>query len=303
MTTPGIASRAPECVACRAGLAPLGEVRGGRYAFCCRCGTVQLEQPPGALELAELYARDYRRSGHYTTDPERHFARRAPVFRQVAALVEKLHPAGDPRPVVELGCGWGGLGLELRERGIPWLGLELAADAVAYARGRGLEVVRGELADLPSVAARTYALVAVLEHLPAPESTLREIRTRLPPDGAIVLQVPTAGIPRVVGRLLSRLRPGRRLPEFFGSLAAPWHLWLPSPAGLRALAERVGLVVESVAPCRSGRDHGPRRHVQRLNDVVGTAGFRLLGERWPFVMAHLFVLRPRGQTPPHAEIG
>ncbi len=57
-----------------------------------------------------------------------------------------------------------------------------------------------------------------------------------------------------------------------------------------------GLHLTSVVPSRSGRQPDWRRGLQVANELVATAGHRLLGERWPLAMAHVFVLR-KGEIP------
>jgi SAM-dependent methyltransferase len=287
------------CLACGQALAPLGAVAGGTYGWCAACGSVALLDRPSSARLAELYRDAYPRSGHYGGEGARHLRARQRVFSQVADELVRDRPPGENRQVIELGAGWGGLAAELARRQVPYRGFEPNPELAAWARERGLAVETGELATFEPGAPEgleSIVLVAVFEHLADPEAALRRFARLLPVDGRIVLQVPTAGIPRFVGRILRRF--GRRdLPGFFGTLAAPWHLLLVSPAGMRRLAERTGLELVRVRPSLSGRDGGLRSLMQLTNELVARAGCALFGERWPLVQAHLFTLRKARRQP------
>ena len=283
------------CLVCPGAVRALGTRPGGDYAVCSSCGTVQLATLPTPEALEQAYRESYRQSGHWCGEAEVDARRRANVDRALADLIVGLHPPDDPRFVVEIGAGWGSLGSELVKREIPYQGIEPSADMAEYARSKGLDVHSGFLHEvsLPS-AIRTFVLVAVYEHLLDQEELLREMAARLDPeDGAILILSPTPGIPRLVGRLLSALRPRRPLPEMFSMLAPPWHTCLTSPQGLRLQAERNGLSVELVRPAPSGRDGGLRSVLQRAADVVARGGHGIFGERWPLVLSHVFVLRAR----------
>jgi cyclopropane fatty-acyl-phospholipid synthase-like methyltransferase len=201
--------------------------------------------------------------------------------------------------VVELGAGWGSLARLFVERGVPYLGIEPNDVMVASAAREGLPVILGAvstLADTATVGDDVDCIVsmAVFEHLSEPESALRLMGQTVKPGGRVVVQCPTAGIPRTMGGLAHHLFPDRDLPSFFGSLAPPWHVLLPSPRGMGSMAARCGLDIIEVSTSRSGRARGARQVLQRINEAVALVGSRSFGESWPLTMAHLFVLeRPR----------
>lgn len=291
--------RAERCVVCRGALQPLGQRKGATYAACRTCGGVQMSPLPTEAELMKLYEKDYHAAGHYDLDPELSRRHRQNICRYVARLVASLHPPDDPRPVLELGAGWGTLGLALQELGATYWGVEPSATMSSYSLAQGLEVKHGGLETVeqdPELAGRLRAIVtmSVYEHLPDQLGTLRRLAKLLPPDGAIVIQCPTASVPRMVGRFYQRFASGRELPEVYGFFCPPWHVSFPTIQGLRIQAGQCGLVLESVAASPSGRlPDWKLRALQILQETVARAGHSLFGESWPFSMCHVFVLRPK----------
>ena len=284
------------CLACSGPLKLLGIEGGGRYAWCVDCGAVQLHPVPDPEGLHELYRSAYADAGHYYGDASAHEAELGRVCRQVAGLVLAQHTAADPRFVVEVGAGWGTLTRLLAEAGVPVVALEPSAALARSARERGLPVREGDLAVVErdtDLAGRVRAFVsmAVYEHLADQGDHLRRLAALLPGDGAVVLQCPTAGIPRLVGRALRRVAPARELPSLGGSLAAPWHVCLPTPLSMSAQARAAGLVVTAVEPSLSGRRSDWRRILQAGNEWVARVGHALAGPRWPLSTGHVFVLR------------
>lgn len=285
---------ASDCMVCGSGLEALGRRGGGTYAWCRACGSVQLVPVPDPNELAAAYRSSYHEAGHYLGDPDAHLRERWRVCKQLGDVTRRWLPAG--RGVVELGAGWGSLGVILAERGIPYVGFEPNPVLAGAASHRGVDVRIGDLSTLErdrplQERLGVIALMSVYEHFARPSSELARLAAILPNDGALVVQVPTAGIPRTVGRWLRRLLPGRELPSFFGSLAPPWHVYLPTPRSLALQAEACRLQVREIQVSRSGRSPGARRLLQATNEVLGRGGHALFGPGWPFAMAHVFVLQ------------
>jgi len=287
------------CVVCEGSLHDLGQRASFVYAACDSCGSVQLVPLPDESELERLYREEYHAAGHYDADPELSVRNRRRICRFVARRLAALYPKEDTRLVVELGAGWGTLGLALGEVGIPYLGLEPSEVMCAHAAGLGLQMINGGIERLEQdseLRSRIRAIVtmSVYEHLTDQVGVLRRMASLLPQDGAILIQAPTASLPRMVGRLMHRVIPNRELPSLLGFFAPPWHVCLPTPTGLRLQANRADLVLEAVDASPTGRyaDWG-RRSLQVLQEAVGRGGHRLLGERWPLSTAHVFLLRPK----------
>ena len=298
-TMPRAALEPAACTVCSAPLRDLGRRHEYHYAMCAQCGSVQLVPIPSQPELDELYRTAYHSSGHYDTDPELSRQHRWRVCRYVARRMAEQRRPDDTRVVVELGAGWGTLGLALRDEGIPYLGLEPSVAMCEHATSLGLDMRNGGLEVLesdPALAGRIWAVatMSVYEHLPNQLDVLKRTAALLPPDGLVLIQCPTASVPRLVGRVLRRLAPRHELPSLIGFFEPPWHILFPTPSSLRLQAEQCDLVLESVQASPSGRYHDRfRRWLQVLQEAVARGGHRLWGERWPLSMAHVFVLRPR----------
>ncbi len=281
-------------------LLPLGRRKGSAYAYCFQCGSVQLVPLPTKEKLARLYREEYHESGHYHLAAEANEKQRRHLNSRIASLIASLHPSTDRRLVVELGTGWGSLGLEIIGRGLSYLGLEPSTTMCQAAKERGLDVRQGSLETLESDSAlqgrvRTFVTLSVYEHLVDQTDALRRMAAVLPPEGRIVIQCPTASVPRIVGRWQRRLAPRRELPSLLGIFAPPWHVCMPSIQGVRLQAARTGLVVERVLASPSGRNSRLSvRLAQILQETVARSGHRLFGEGWPISACHIFVLRHAG---------
>jgi hypothetical protein len=137
---------ASACLVCGSRLEGLGRRGEGAYAWCRACGSVQLVPTPDPEELAAAYRSTYHDAGHYAVDPDAHLRERRRVCEQVGDVIERWLPAG--KQVVELGAGWGSLGLTLAERGIAWVGFEPNPVLAEAATRRGLDVHVGDLSAL-----------------------------------------------------------------------------------------------------------------------------------------------------------
>lgn len=132
--------------------------------------------------------------------------------------------------LLDVGCGVGTALWRLRAFGWRVRGVELDDGAATIGRQHGLDITTGTLFDaaLPAASFDVVRLSHVLEHVPSPLTTLREIHRVLVPGGCLVLAVPNfdaAGLAQ------------------YGScwfpLELPRHLFHFTPAALRRLL-RVG---------------------------------------------------------------
>jgi SAM-dependent methyltransferase len=164
--------------------------------------------------------------------------------------------------VLDVGCGTGSHLDAARRLGWEAYGVEISPAASQIARETlGLAVVTGALEDAgyPDAHFDVVSLFHVLEHLPDPVGTLREVARVLRPGGLALLAVPNH----------------RSLAAFaFRSRWFPWevprHLYHFSPASLAALLDRVAAL-----------------RLVRINYVPVPAGFTLsweyLGRDHPWV--------------------
>jgi len=107
-------------------------------------------------------------------------------------LLSRNPSGGKELPALDVGCGPGGMLLEL-QRSRPTVGLDLSLEALKFARGRGCRwLVRGDAQKLP-VKPNSFGLITaldLLEHLEDDLRALKEMRTALAPGGKLLLTVP-----------------------------------------------------------------------------------------------------------------
>jgi SAM-dependent methyltransferase len=107
-------------------------------------------------------------------------------------LLDHLLPRGRKLSSLDVGCGFGGMILELQRYG-PAAGVDIFPEAVEVCRRRGIEDVReGSAYELP-VGDAGYDLVAFfdcIEHLDDDLAALRESYRALRPGGHVVVTVP-----------------------------------------------------------------------------------------------------------------
>ncbi len=149
---------------------------------------LQAEAPPP--QVARSAARAAADST-YTAFENRFRGSREAVRARQADYVEILRGHG---PVVDLGCGRGEILDLLRSAGIEARGVEGNAHAVRECRGKGLDVVEGDLVEFVrgQVSGGLGAVFAaqVAEHLPPPvlAALLAEAHRALRPGGLLVLE-------------------------------------------------------------------------------------------------------------------
>lgn len=127
----------------------------------------------------------------------------------ICDLVAERSPAQLPK-VLDLGCGSGRLGEALKARGVAALvdGIELNGPAAEQASER-LDRVWAEDLSLfdwskPGLQYDVVIAADILEHLPDPWKTLREVREVLAPRGRVIGSIPNIRYWKVIADLLLR---------------------------------------------------------------------------------------------------
>ena len=137
----------------------------------------------------------------------------------------------DHAPVVDIGCGAGGLLAALREAGIEARGVDLDAGMVAEARAAGLDVVQGDglsfLASLPDASVGAITAIHVIEHLEFADLCrfLDLAAAKLAPGGVLVCETPNPTALIVLGH---------------SYILDPTHKWPLHPSLVTFLCERAG---------------------------------------------------------------
>src|SRR5687768_2044001 len=159
--------------------------------FCYNCRLTVTTPMPSTEDLSRYYPQTYYGSG-----------RRFPHI--VEWLLDMLYDfraarigAGrEPGKVLDIGCGRGLLLNKLRQRGWDPQGTELSEEAATYARDRldlPFTTETLEEAHFPDNEFDLVILWHVLEHVPDPRGTLREIGRVLKPGGTLLVAVPNFG--------------------------------------------------------------------------------------------------------------
>lgn len=166
---------------------------------CDRCGLVRCGTTLTPERLSDFYRDQYTLS----IQPEHIFyASTGPVSRSQAICDWIVTETGDDpwlraSRVLEVGAGSGALLAQFRERfpDSAFEGFELSQQAVAVARGRGLEMHSDALDVLPRATYDLVYAVGVIEHVPSPKAFLDDLWTRLRPGGQLILCQPTQDTP------------------------------------------------------------------------------------------------------------
>ncbi len=192
---------------------------------CPRCALAFLSPRPTARELARYY-------------PPIYYGSRRSIFEHItialrAHRVERIH-GRSPGRVLDIGCGHGGMLRTLRARGWQVVGTEFGARP-PQSPDDDLDVryTPLEACGLPGASFDVVTMWHVLEHMPDPLATLREIRRLLAPTGRLLVAVPN------FGSLQARLTG----PHWF-HLDVPRHLFHFRPEDLTTLLARAGFQVE-----------------------------------------------------------
>ncbi len=165
--------------------------------------------------------------------------------RFVATLAGEIVSWLDPKPgerILDLGCGDGALTEELVRSGATVVGIDPAADLLAAARARGLDVRHGDARALPFSAEFDAVFSnAVLHWVPEAEQAAASIRRALKPSGRFVAEFGGHGNVAAIATAL------RAAAWRFGgdpALAAPW--FNPTAAEYGAILERQRLRVDRI---------------------------------------------------------
>jgi SAM-dependent methyltransferase len=163
------------------------------YWLCSRCGLVFQSPRLTAPAMERLYRFEYRRRSHSREgDPRKDRWVQERRAEHLAEAVRRLHPG--VKRHLDLGSSSGELLARIsRAFGSRGLGVEPGEADRVEAAGAGLQVV-ASIEQIPPQAEGSFDLITlshVLEHLPDPVETLREMRTRwLAGDGLLLIETP-----------------------------------------------------------------------------------------------------------------
>lgn len=196
--------------------------------ICLACGLVSHMPVPGQEEIADYYARHYRRDYHGETTPSPRRIMRA--WKNGERIHAQLAPHLKPgMSVFEIGAGIGCTVKVFEQSGFQASGIEPNEDFNRFTRERlKAKVANTNLFDLPQQAKHDMVLlIHVIEHFTSPTKALLHIRSLLNDDGLLYVECPNLAAPFAT----------------FGRLFHYAHIYNFTPATLAALAAKCGFEV------------------------------------------------------------
>ena len=227
-----------------------------RYRVCAECGSMDLLLDPG--DEAALYGDGYYSfEGKTPSSVERRIiglrnrlelAGRGilgraislvwpgPQHRSIRRLIDgKIgRPLQKSARILDVGCGAGKWLKELSAQGFPTLP-GVAPFLPATAPSGSVRLIKGDVQDIDG----RFDLVTIhhaFEHIPDGETALTALKDKLDDNGGVIVRIP-----------LGASYGWRKYGGYWVQLDAPRHAHLYSPAGMKALADRVGLEARDVA--------------------------------------------------------
>jgi SAM-dependent methyltransferase len=205
---------------------------------CASCGLAFTEPRIGTEDFATYYPETYS-AYEPNARPKPSLGERIGALNR--ELLVRYGPYRDvwrrpPGRLLDVGCGTGDLAGVFRRRGWHACGIEPSPQAAGHARGAGVEVVTGTLADAPWGEGSFDAIVFnhSLEHIDDPLEALSQAARLLRPGGLLAIAVPNFGSwhRRLFGSAWFQLDLPRHLQHFDrGSLAG-----IVRRAGLRPVS-------------------------------------------------------------------
>jgi SAM-dependent methyltransferase len=279
------------CIVCQTALCYFGPKNEYHFYRCPECGTLQLFPMPDEKGLAAAYANLYATAGQTReiNDPDYWKSAGYAYRKDIFQTIDDHEIKG---LVIDFGAGWGHLCELLIKNRHDCRGVEISSAMAAYAGNKGLPVVQGSFEVLHKFSdINAIVMCAVFEHLTNHRDCLRRFYNLLPEGGHVITLHPTAACYTLAGNLIRLGRKDRQLPELHGSFCPPWHTALFSLKAMEILASDTGFKLTDIRPASQGNVGGPTGIIQQALGFVNRAGFRIMGNHWPLITSHVFVLK------------
>lgn len=161
---------------------------------CSSCGLVYLRTRPNAQEMYRIYQTYADGASHMKPPDDIAGAKQSGLRRKnLVDEIVKGHVGSKKGVWLDVGCGWGALLDEVRDRGFTPKGIELTRKNLDYAVMQlALPVSNSQLNDssIPIGSCTVISMVHVFEHLPDPKKTLEKIHASLEEGGIFCGIVP-----------------------------------------------------------------------------------------------------------------
>ena len=247
-----------------------GVAQKARIVTCAQCGLMFSSPRAGDVdhELHEAWESDGVLEG-VTTDRNHHYHWRYEKesgqvrdFAKSRKTLRRLYPNGGR--MIEVGSGMGYLLRSFKDEGWDVVGIDPWRAAPAHtSKVHGFETIPDilENADIPDASADVVILLHVIEHVPDPVATLREIHRVLKPGGHLVIETP-----RYDTLMFKILRHRER------SLRCDGHIYFFTFASLKAAYEKAGF--SEVETSAVGRTLSVERLFWNIGTVAGSKRLR-----------------------------
>ena len=263
-------------------------------SFCLRrctgCGLLFNSPRLDDRELGQLYGRNYY---FFNRADATELARVVPMYARTIALIE---PDVPERRALDVGCGRGYLPAVLGSLGWDAHGVEISAEASAYARQRfGLRHVFTGTAEqyAASAEAKQFPLVTaidVIEHVPAPDAFVAALGRVVEPGGLLIVDTPNA--------MAYNIRAEGENWKGFN----PFHIYLFTIENLRRLLGTHGFVVEqsfSYHNAAADDEHQPLTRRLRNASIDAARTLGVLGPAAKLYFKLKTLSAPRGDVQTH----
>jgi len=244
------------CILCGSRIFQKFHERGPwEYRLCRGCGLVSLYPPPESRALEKGYW------SYLPEDPAKIRAWERMMEPVIGCAVRQIETSrrGARGRVLDVGCGYGFFLAAMRAKGWEAEGVELSPTGRRYALDHlGLRVYSRPLEELrlPADSYDVVTLFYVIEHLPDPLKTLREVHRILAPGGLLLIRWPhTTPIVKALGPL------SRRLDLYH----TPFHLLDFSPGTISLALRSSGFTRMKTGIAGNTRDP---RMLHRLSSIV-----------------------------------
>jgi len=168
--------------------------KGADIVTCASCGFIYLRTRHNAQEMYRI-SQEYADASSYMRPPENIVVAKQSGLRRKQLVDEIINEyLGNQKGVwMDVGCGWGALLDEVRERGFIPRGIELTRKNVDFAVMQlGIPVSNSQLPDssLAKNSCTVISMIHVLQHMPQPKQALEKIYDSLEEGGLFCGIVP-----------------------------------------------------------------------------------------------------------------
>lgn len=210
-----------------------------RIVKCNNCGLVYINPRPTSKSILKLYEEYYTSENDSAIFPKRETTKWKKILKKIwhrinGQYIDEMISQAEGR-VLDIGCGNGYFLLPLTQKGCEVYGIETNPKSVKICKEMGLNVFCTTLeeAKFPDEFFDTVIMSQVIEHLPSPKNSLKEIRRILKRGGKLYIFCPNAE---------------SYLSKFFGKYWHGWHIpfhfYAFTEETIQKFAEQTGLVVK-----------------------------------------------------------